>query len=59
MPVGTKASVKTLSQKDLKELDAQIILANTYHLMLRPGEKLIKKMEGLPQMDELEGAHPN
>ncbi len=47
MPVGTKASVKTLSQKDLKELDTDVILANTYHLFLRPGEKLIKKMGGL------------
>ncbi|MDA1061150.1 MAG: tRNA guanosine(34) transglycosylase Tgt [bacterium] len=47
MPVGTKATVKTLSQKDLKTLGAQIILANTYHLFLRPGEKLVKKMGGL------------
>lgn len=44
MPVGTKASVKTLSQEDLEKLDAQIILSNTYHLYLRPGEELIKKM---------------
>lgn len=47
MPVGTKATVKTLSQSDLKELKAQIILANTYHLYLRPGENVIKKMGGL------------
>lgn len=47
MPVGTKATVKTLSQNDLKNLDAEIILSNTYHLYLRPGEKLIKKMGGL------------
>lgn len=47
MPVGTKASVKTLSQEDLKTLDAEIILANTYHLYLRPGHELIKKMGGL------------
>ncbi|MCX6735087.1 MAG: tRNA guanosine(34) transglycosylase Tgt [Candidatus Peregrinibacteria bacterium] len=47
MPVGTKATVKTLSQNDLKNLDSEIILANTYHLYLRPGEKLIKKMGGL------------
>jgi len=47
MPVGTKATVKTLSQKDLKTLDADIILANTYHLYLRPGEELIKKQGGL------------
>lgn len=43
MPVGTKASVKTLSQQDLENLNAEIILANTYHLYLRPGEELIKK----------------
>jgi len=47
MPVGTKATVKTLSQEDLKKMGAEIILANTYHLYLRPGEKLIKKMGGL------------
>jgi len=44
MPVGTKATVKTLSQENLEELNAQIILGNTYHLFLRPGEQLIKKM---------------
>jgi len=47
MPVGTKATVKTLSPDDLNEIDAEIILSNTYHLFLRPGEELIKKMGGL------------
>ncbi len=47
MPVGTLGSVKAIFQKDLEELDYEIILANTYHLMLRPGEELIKKMGGL------------
>jgi queuine tRNA-ribosyltransferase len=47
MPVGTKGSVKTMSPDELKEIGAQIILANTYHLYLRPGHKLIKKMGGL------------
>lgn len=47
MPVGTKATVKTLSQSDLKKLKSEIILANTYHLYLRPGESTIKKMGGL------------
>ena len=47
MPVGTKGTVKTLSQKDLENLGAEIILSNTYHLYLRPGEKLIKKQGGL------------
>lgn len=47
MPVGTRASVKTLTSEDLKQLGAQIILANTYHLYLKPGHELIKKMGGL------------
>ena len=47
MPVGTLAAVKTLSPKDLEEVGAQIVLSNTYHLHLRPGEKLIKKAGGL------------
>lgn len=46
MPVGTRASVKTLWQHELDELGAQIILGNTYHLYLRPGHKLIKKVAG-------------
>jgi queuine tRNA-ribosyltransferase len=44
MPVGTHAAVKTLSPDDLKQIGSQIILANTYHLYLRPGEKVIAKM---------------
>jgi queuine tRNA-ribosyltransferase len=47
MPVGTRGAVKTLSPDELKSIGAQIILANTYHLYLRPGHKLIKKMGGL------------
>jgi len=47
MPVGTKATVKTLTPHDLTGLQAEIILANTYHLFLRPGDKLIKKWGGL------------
>lgn len=47
MPVGTQATVKALSPDDLKDAGAQIILGNTYHLYLRPGSKLIKKMGGL------------
>lgn len=47
MPIGTKACVKTLTPEDLKNLNAQIILANTYHLAMRPGADLIKKMGGL------------
>lgn len=47
MPVGTLASVKSLSPHELKDLGAQIILANTYHLWLRPGERLVKDLGGL------------
>jgi len=47
MPVGTRATVKSLWQEDLEEMNAQIILGNTYHLYLRPGHELIEKMGGL------------
>jgi len=47
MPVGTQATVKTLDSTDLENLDAQIILGNTYHLHLRPGEDLIAQAGGL------------
>ncbi|MBF0096880.1 MAG: tRNA guanosine(34) transglycosylase Tgt [Magnetococcales bacterium] len=47
MPVGTAASVKTLTSADLQEIQAQIILGNTYHLYLRPGHRLIAQLGGL------------
>jgi queuine tRNA-ribosyltransferase len=48
MPVGTQATVKGLTQRDLAEdLGVEILLANTYHLYLRPGHELIRKMGGL------------
>ena len=47
MPVGTAASVKAMHLRDVKASGAQIILANTYHLMLRPGQINIKKMGGV------------
>ncbi|MGN0771767.1 MAG: tRNA guanosine(34) transglycosylase Tgt [Christensenellales bacterium] len=47
MPVGTNATVKSLTPRDLDEAGASIILANTYHLYLRPGEKLVEKAGGL------------
>lgn len=47
MPVGTRATVKSLSPEEIKKSGAQIILSNTYHLHLRPGEELIKKAGGL------------
>ena len=47
MPVGTQATVKALSQQDLADLGAQIILGNAYHLYLRPGHKLVDRAGGL------------
>ena len=47
MPVGTQATVKGVLPRDLKEVGAQIILANTYHLYMRPGDELVKAAGGL------------
>jgi len=47
MPVGTQGTVKGMLPEALKEIGAQIILANTYHLYLRPGHKLIQQLGGL------------
>jgi queuine tRNA-ribosyltransferase len=47
MPVGTSATIKALTHEALEELGASIILANTYHLYLRPGHELIRKLGGL------------
>ncbi|TAN33412.1 tRNA guanosine(34) transglycosylase Tgt [Patescibacteria group bacterium] len=47
MPVGTQATVKSLDSFDLRDLNAQIILGNTYHLHLRPGEDIVAKLGGL------------
>jgi len=47
MPVGTHATVRTLSPADLKAIGAQIVLANTYHLHVRPGEDVIAQLGGL------------
>ena len=47
MPVGTQATIKGLRNEALEEIGAQIILANTYHLYLRPGHELIRRLGGL------------
>lgn len=47
MPVGTQATVKGMTPEELEEMGAQIILGNTYHLYLRPGDELIDKFSGL------------
>lgn len=49
MPVGTQASVKSLAPEELDEMGANIILSNTYHLWLRPGEDLVEEAGGLHQ----------
>src|SRR5919106_399009 len=47
MPVGTRGAVKAITQRDLEDLGADIILGNTYHLYLRPGDGLIARAGGL------------
>lgn len=47
MPVGTRASVKALSTQDLEDLGFEVMLSNTYHLMLRPGADLIDELGGI------------
>ena len=47
MPVGTNGTVKALEVENLEETDSEIILGNTYHLMLRPGDELVKNLGGL------------
>lgn len=47
MPVGTQGSVKSLTPEELKEVGVRILLANTYHLYLRPGHRVIEKLGGL------------
>jgi len=56
MPVGTAATVKGLTQEALEALGAKIILANTYHLYLRPGHELIRKLGGLHKFMSWSGA---
>lgn len=47
MPVGTQATVKGMSPDELKTIDAQIILSNTYHLYMRPGHEIVREAGGL------------
>jgi queuine tRNA-ribosyltransferase len=56
MPVGTLGSVKSLTTEQLKSLGPQIILNNTYHLMLRPGVDLIEKLGGVHAFESWDGA---
>jgi tRNA-guanine family transglycosylase len=53
--VGTKGTVKSLTTEQVKDLGAQVVLANTYHLYLEPGDEMVKKMGGLGQMMQWSG----
>ena len=55
MPVGTKATVKTMSPEDLLAINAEIILGNTYHLWLQPGSEIIKRAGGLHKFMNWDG----
>lgn len=55
MPVGTQASVKAIHQRELKEIGAQVILGNTYHLYLRPGTAVIEAAGGLHKFNGYNG----
>jgi queuine tRNA-ribosyltransferase len=56
MPVGTQGTVKATTHKDLKEMGIKMILANAYHLYLRPGDGLIKEMGGIHRLSGWDGA---
>lgn len=55
MPVGTQASVKNVSPRDLEDINSQFILSNTYHLWVRPGDELIAKAGGLHKFMQWNG----
>ena len=55
MPVGTLGTVKAATPEELKKLGTQILLGNTYHLHLRPGDELIRKLGGLHQFMNWDG----
>ncbi len=56
MPVGTQATVKSMTPDELKSIGAKIILSNTYHLYLRPGHELVKEMGGLHSFMNWDGS---
>jgi len=55
MPIATKGAVKNILPSELKEIGAEIVLGNTYHLWLRPGDKLIKRAGGLHEFMDWDG----
>ena len=56
MPVGTQATVKTLSSKEIKEVSDGLILGNTYHLWLQPGQEIVKAHGGIRGFMNWDGA---
>jgi queuine tRNA-ribosyltransferase len=56
MPVGTQATVKTITPEEIREIGAGLILSNTYHLFLRPGQELIREAGGLHRFMNWDGA---
>ena len=59
MPVGTQGTVKGMTPRDLEDVGASIILGNTYHLSLRPGDELIARHGGLHRVHGLDAADPD
>ena len=59
MPVGTRGAVKGVTPRDLREAGAEIILGNTYHLWLRPGDGLIARLGGLHRFTGWDGPDPD
>jgi len=55
MPVGTRATVKAMTPEELREAGAQIVLSNTFHLMLRPGDEVIRDLGGLHKFMHWDG----
>ncbi|HET9850255.1 MAG TPA: tRNA guanosine(34) transglycosylase Tgt [Candidatus Saccharimonadales bacterium] len=55
MPVATRGVVKSLTPKEVKDTGAQVLLSNTYHLHLQPGEELVKRLGGLAKFNGWEG----
>ena len=55
MPVGTQATVKNISPEELKEMGSGVVLANTYHLALRPGTKIVKEAGGIQKFMNYDG----
>lgn len=55
MPIATKGAVKNMTRRELREIGAQIVLGNTYHLWLRPGDDLIERAGGLHQFMDWDG----